>query len=146
MIPDTCFKLVENKVAHEIIDGEAVVIHFDSGNYYSMNGVSSQLWQWFVAGASRKQILDAFQSLTPEQTQSIDSFADSLVTEGVLQEVDAPPADAPAIPSHEVAFEEPKFVKYNDMQNLLLSDPIHDVDEMGWPNIAPDDGGQTQTP
>ncbi len=138
MVTDNCFKIVEHKVAHEIIDGEAVVIHFDSGNYYSMNGVSSQLWQWLAAGASRQQILDAFQELSPSQVQSIDDFAESLVKEEILQRLSSPAGDPPVVPKREVAFEEPKFVKYNDMQNLLLSDPIHDVDETGWPNMAPD--------
>jgi hypothetical protein len=140
MVPDTRFKIIDHKVAHEIIDGEAVVIHFDSGNYYSMNGVSSQVWQWLAAGASRRQILGAFRELTPEQVQSIDGFAESLVTEEVLQRLPEPTAaeSLPEVPAHTLTFEEPKFVKYNDMQNLLLSDPIHDVDEMGWPNLAPD--------
>ena len=31
-------------------------------------------------------------------------------------------------------FEAPILNKYNDMQELLLLDPIHDVDEAGWPN------------
>ena len=29
---------------------------------------------------------------------------------------------------------EPRLDKYTDMQELLLLDPIHEVDERGWPN------------
>jgi hypothetical protein len=28
--------------------------------------------------------------------------------------------------------------KYTDMEELLLLDPIHDVDETGWPNKSPE--------
>jgi hypothetical protein len=28
--------------------------------------------------------------------------------------------------------------KYSDMQELLLLDPIHDVDDAGWPKPNPD--------
>jgi hypothetical protein len=35
-------------------------------------------------------------------------------------------------------FEIPALEKYTDMEELLLLDPIHEVDETGWPNIAPD--------
>jgi hypothetical protein len=28
----------------------------------------------------------------------------------------------------------PVLNKYTDMQDLLLLDPIHEVDERGWPN------------
>jgi len=32
-------------------------------------------------------------------------------------------------------FVSPVLHKYNDMQELLAADPIHDVDGTGWPNI-----------
>jgi hypothetical protein len=31
-------------------------------------------------------------------------------------------------------FEAPELVAYTDMQELLLLDPIHEVDERGWPH------------
>ena len=30
----------------------------------------------------------------------------------------------------------PKLATYSDLQDLLLLDPIHDVDETGWPAAA----------
>jgi hypothetical protein len=135
--PDVYYKIVDAKVAHEIIDGEAIVIHFDTGNYYSLEGISSQLWQWFASQASRQQILDAFQDLQPDQIQSLDAFIESLIKEEILALVvaDAEHQSKSPLPKHEVQFQLPKFAKYNDMQNLLLSDPIHDTDETGWPNL-----------
>jgi hypothetical protein len=131
------YTITSRKVAHEIIDGEVIVIHFDSGNYYSFEGVSSQLWQWIAAGASRQQIWNAFRVLEPDQSESLDAFIDSLVKEELLEENLSGAGQEPAapLPIGEIAFESPKFAKYNDMQNLLLSDPIHDVDETGWPNL-----------
>ena len=131
------YQIIEHKVAHEIIDGEAIVIHFDSGNYYSFTGLSSQLWQWIAAGATRRQILEAFQPLTPEQIHAFDEFMDSLVAEEILAIVPAPEGRQPLspLPAGEVPFAPPAFVKYNDMQNLLISDPIHEVDETGWPHL-----------
>lgn len=134
------YRILDQKVAHEIIDGEAIVIHFDTGNYYSLGGISSQLWQWFAAGATRSQILDAFQELQGDQIERLDAFIDSLVKEEILEKnvAEAGRQPAAAIPTHALVFEAPKFSKYNDMQNLLLSDPIHDVDETGWPNMEAD--------
>jgi hypothetical protein len=131
------YRIVSQKVAHEIIDGEVIVIHFDTGDYFSMEGVSSQVWQWLAAGASRRQIRDAFRDLQPEQVESLDAFIASLVKEELIEETAGQPP-APSLPKGEVAFEAPKFMKYNDMQNLLMSDPIHDVDETGWPNLEAD--------
>ena len=31
----------------------------------------------------------------------------------------------------------PKLATYSDLQDLLLLDPIHDVDETGWPAARP---------
>jgi hypothetical protein len=35
----------------------------------------------------------------------------------------------------------PVLEKYTDMQELLLLDPIHDVEEAGWPKARPAAGG-----
>ena len=35
-------------------------------------------------------------------------------------------------------YEPPQLMKYTDMQELILLDPIHDVDEKGWPHTKPD--------
>jgi hypothetical protein len=35
-------------------------------------------------------------------------------------------------------FEAPVLNRYTDMQDLLLLDPIHEVDETGWPIQKPD--------
>jgi len=140
MKSEVYYRIIERNVAHEIIDGEAIVIHFDSGNYFSLSGISSQLWQWFVMGANRREILDALLPLEPDQVRSFDDFVDSLVEEKILEKEVAEAEGRPAavLPKYEAPFETPKFSKYNDMQNLLLSDPIHDVDETGWPNLDPD--------
>ena len=140
MEPDIYYSIVEHKVAHEIIDGEAIVIHFDTGNYYSMQGISSQMWQWFASRASRAQILGAFRDLKADQIESLDGFFDSLVKEEILEKgvASAEHRSTSPLPKRAIAFEVPTFSKYNDMQNLLLSDPIHDVDETGWPNLKAD--------
>jgi hypothetical protein len=137
MDQDFYYTIDGNKVAHEIIHGEAIVIHFDTGNYYSMDGIASQLWQWFAAGASRQQILDAFKDIQPDQIQILDAFIYDLVEEGLMEEKVADAGRQPASPlgKHEVTFESPKLARYSDMQNLLLADPIHDADETGWPNL-----------
>jgi hypothetical protein len=44
------------------------------------------------------------------------------------------------IETHAIAgsWSSPVLSIYDDMQDLLLLDPIHDVDESGWPAIKPD--------
>jgi hypothetical protein len=136
MALEPSFHVASTKVAHEIIDGEAVVIQLETGHYYGMTGISSQLWQWFAEGVSRGQIIEALAPLTPEQVGELDGFVESLVAEGILELGSGVSAAAP-LAKYGAPFEKPAFAKYNDMQNLLLSDPIHDVDETGWPHLDP---------
>jgi len=135
----TFYKILDNKVAHEIIDGEAIVIHFDTGNYYSLNGMAAKIWQWIVLGANRQQIIDAFQEIRPDQIQGLDAFFDLLATEQIIEKKEEAGEMNPAaaMPGDKIPFELPALEKYNDMQALLLSDPIHEVDETGWPKPLP---------
>lgn len=140
--PSRHYRIVEKDIAHEIIDGEAIIIHFSTGNYYSLNGIAAEVWGWIEAGATFGEIAGTFQNVSPEQHQEIEGFLDGLVTEGLLipsdetvstaRKTDRLPAPATR------PFTAPLFDKYNDMQNLLLSDPIHEVDDQrGWPHTPP---------
>ena len=77
----------------------------------------------------------------------VEGFAGRLLDAGVLRARDgtapAPAAadDAPAdAPAAKEPFRAPQIRAYTDMQDLLMIDPIHDVDETGWP-VRRDPGG-----
>jgi hypothetical protein len=42
----------------------------------------------------------------------------------------------PPVVSGRLSFTHPQLQKYTDMQELLLLDPIHEVEESGWPATA----------
>ena len=48
--------------------------------------------------------------------------------------------DAAATGGAARAFRAPVLQKFTDMQEMLLLDPIHDVDARGWPHQKSDDG------
>ena len=134
---DIRYQILEGKVAHELIDGEVIVLQFDTGYYFSLNDGAARLWQWTVDGAAWPQVLAAFDSLTPEQSAALDAFMERLVQENLVVRASGPaPVSAAVLPKGEVRFELPTMEKYGDMQDLLLSDPIHEVDEAGWPRQA----------
>jgi hypothetical protein len=37
-------------------------------------------------------------------------------------------------------FQPPLFEKFTDMEAMLLLDPVHDVDDEGWPHMPAADG------
>src|SRR6185295_12732105 len=50
LVEDDSYCVNEPSVISEVIDGETIVLNFDSGHYYSFNGSASEIWQHVAAG------------------------------------------------------------------------------------------------
>lgn len=133
-------------VASEVIDGEAVIMHLKSGKYFSAAASGGFIW----ACVDRQQPLDHIAELfvqqyaaTAEQANAaVEAFINDLLAEDLIREAsETRPAgllslaDLGGTESRKV-FTKPVLNVYSDMQDLLLLDPIHDVDEVGWPTPA----------
>jgi len=142
------FKVNTPTVTHETIDGEAVIINLDSGNYYSLVDAGSLIWALVDRGASASEVHELLQQSYQGDATDIDRGVQELLAqlqqENLIVPVDeAAAADlAGVLPStngHEKpSFNAPSLNKFSDMQELLLLDPIHDVDEAGWPKPVPE--------
>ena len=70
---------------------------------------------------------------------AVAAFADRLVSEELLVRVDdgavRPRITAVVQASERTPFMEPLIEKYEDMQDLLMLDPIYEVDFAGWPVV-----------
>ena len=126
------YKIPESKVAHELMEGEVIVIHFASGSYFSLNGSAASIWQWIADGADRQQIVDSFEKISDDQAREVDAFLEQLVALDILKK-DATPRPASTVSFARIPYTKPAAESYQDMSDLLLIDPIHDVDETGWP-------------
>ena len=141
------FRVNTPTVTHETIDGEAVIINLDSGNYYSLVDAGSLIWALVDRGASASEVQDLLQQSFQGDATDIDRGVQELLAqlqqENLIVPVDGAAADlAGVLPSsngHEKpSFNAPSLNKFSDMQELLLLDPIHDVDEAGWPKPVPE--------
>jgi len=140
------FKPNAPAVVSEIIDGEAVIMHLKSGSYYSTEHVGSQIWTWIEQGLSRAEMLERMAERYPVARQdlatSLDSFIAELVAQDLVREtavdpVATPTSDPASVNGAAQPFAAPVLNVYSDMKDLLLLDPIHDVDEIGWPIQKP---------
>lgn len=136
------FKINRPKVIDEAFDDEVVVINFDTGSYYSLSGVAADIWGLIGAGATAGETVDAVARRYTGSRPDIEAGVESLIAE--LERENLIVADAaggayakPAPAAEKRAFEAPRLDKYTDMQELILLDPIHEVDETGWPNSKP---------
>ncbi len=134
-----CFINAQDAV-HESLDGEVVIVNLKNGRYYSLVDSASEIWQLIVDGQASQQIeshLKAKYRCPDGLTPMLADFLQRLHGEGlILLEADAeeviaevsPPAASDAPP-----FPVPELTMHNDMEGLLLLDPIHEVSEQGWP-------------
>src|SRR5579871_4311260 len=126
----------EPAVVGEVIAGEAIVINLDSGNYYSMEGSASYIWEQVIAGADVATIAQALaqnEGAEPDLDKVVQAFVDRLLQEALIRfEQVAPVLTTPS--SFSARYTPPKLNVFTDMQSLLLLDPIHQVDSAGWPH------------
>jgi len=135
-------KINTPNVVYEIIDGEAVIVNMANGKYYSIDKVGADIWDLIGNGASLDQIIGRLSNLYQGNRDTIESSIKRLIAEMQEENLIVPKEDddspgftlPPGTSRQEAQFEEPVLHKYTDMEELLLLDPIHDVDETGWPN------------
>lgn len=132
-------RLNEPAVCHETIDGEVVVVDFDTGDYYSMVGPAALIWAAVAKGASVAQVWARLGLRDCGARQRAADFIGELAAAGLIvatgeEVVGGDEAEAPEAAD----FGAPVMQKFSDMQELLMADPLHDVDEFGWPSRRPD--------
>ncbi len=139
------FRINQPAVIAEVIDGEAIIVNLDSGAYYSLRGSACAIWELFAQQLTAAEVtatLTARYAGSPAVIEAgVKTLLDELVGEQLLTPAaDGLPASLPPSANGHAAhppFEPPMLEKFTDMADLLLLDPIHEVDEMGWPHAAP---------
>jgi hypothetical protein len=142
------FNINRPDVVHETIDGETVIVNLENGIYYSLRKSGVDVWNLIETGANFEElislILDRYDGSPEEIRNAINELLVVLQREGLVQvsttKRTISQAPQPLTGGEKVKFEAPILEKYSDMQELLLLDPIHEVDEDGWPHKAQEDG------
>lgn len=149
------YRVNTSQVINEVIDGEAIMINLATGSYYSLDRVGAEVWALVEASMSvdgiaaelgrrydaapddiRRGLEDLLQHLSSEQlvVPCVDGEADSAADAAATPET----ATGPRQP-----FQPPRLEKFTDMQDLILLDPVHEVDSRGWPHL-PDEHSATR--
>jgi hypothetical protein len=141
------YRINQPAVIAEIIDSEAIIVNLDSGAYYSLRDSACTIWNLLVQGYTPIEVVTGMQAEYTGDTESMRSGVEALLAEllaeALLVPVEPMPAAVPAFDTNgDTAGVLPQFLpplmeKFTDMADLLLLDPIHEVDTMGWPHAAP---------
>ena len=145
------FKINTPKVILESFEDEIVLVNLDNGNYYSIDKIGEEIWRELEKGSSDSDISmgirKKYQGNLQEIIDAVQAFIEELQKEELIlpamkSEVggDREPGEkeAPEANKEKSAFEPPVLHRYTDMQDLIMLDPIHEVDESGWPSVKPD--------
>jgi hypothetical protein len=123
------------RLAADVFDGEYIIANLDTGLYYSVQGAAVSLLH-SLPYSSADQIINVFSEAFPENAEAITGELTTIFQELISQDIikqdegilleNGPECTAPGdyVPG--------RFNRYADMQDLLMLDPIHDVDENGW--------------
>ena len=138
------FRINRPNVVSESFESEVVIVNLDSGCYFSLLGSATTLWLQLERNAMTIKSAEAILQQTYDCTGvnvagEISSFLSKLFKEDLIVAEDLESAlDSPSpeqIP-HKKPFEPPILETFTDLQDILLLDPVHDVDDAGWPVAA----------
>ena len=140
------FRVNQPDVVFEVFNDEIVIINLASGTYYSLDQSGAEIWQLLQQGATCPAIVAKIAATYALKYKEIELPVEKFLTELIQEKLITP--NGASTQAHTQAssmalgdpsssgrrhFTPPSLNKYTDMQDLLLLDPIHDVDAQGWP-------------
>jgi hypothetical protein len=126
-------------VISEPMEDELVVINLDNGCYYCLNKTATLLWNQLEQGCSINQAAQQTAQIYGNEEAMVladyVSFIERLIKEQLIRVAEGGSINGISFnQGQDKAYRMPNFVKYSDMQEMLLLDPIHEVSEAGWPH------------
>jgi hypothetical protein len=140
------FQVNNPRVMHETIEGEVILINLDTGTYYSLRDAGALVWRGVEQHADEEEIVAGlertYSGAVAEMRETVTALLDELRQEQLISPFDSEVTAGPDFDSLGVGggpFRPPVLEKHTDMQDLILIDPVHQVDARGWPHRAPED-------
>lgn len=138
----TCLA-ISPAINHERLEDEVIAINLETGAYYAIQAAGADCWSVAAAGGGLEAMVQAlvgrFEVDEARARADAESFIASLLSSGLASAVEEMPSSDWALPPREprAPYTPPELQGFEDLEDLLLIDPIHEVDEAGWPLPAP---------
>jgi len=131
----TNYKLNDEKMFADIADKTAIIINTETGVYYGMNNLGTEIYTNLVNGVPSEKILEKLMEWDSSSKEFFDEYMDFIIKNEIVV-VSSIENDAELKIDENTAKDDnyhPKAAEYMDAQELLLADPIHEVkEEEGW--------------
>lgn len=120
----TQFRPVEH-AAGKVMDGELVVINFNSGLYYSSMGVGTAIWQLMEAGQSLGAIAATIARDTGIALEivgaDVGGFMEQLLSAGVIEASEVPVSAV--VVEYSGVYASPTLTSFHDLEQSVALDP-----------------------
>jgi hypothetical protein len=128
------FKIKSPPTVMEIIDGEAIMINAEKGTYYNLSPQATLILESLLNTNNLDEI-SSFNNLESDVIHCIERMINTLITEDILISIEKKESNTEPSKLTIKNFEKDIVLTvYDDMQDMLLLDPIHEADEVvGWP-------------
>src|ERR1700746_2628178 len=137
----TAYVANSSSVVYEKFDEEAVLINVETGVYFSLRGSAPRIWALLQSPSTLDGIVLQMGATESGAREAIEAFLGELVAQSCVltrqvEEIEIVGSPAPAGAAD--AFEPPILQAFSDLQELIVVDPVHEVDARdGWPHRPP---------
>lgn len=135
----------EPNVISETMGDETIIVDLASGHYFSLREANVDVWECLERGCDEDEIVGVLsERYAPGEGDlgvSVAGVVAQLREEGLVvpRTEEAGPEEVPAPRPREgdrKPLSLPPIAKFTDMQDIILLDPVHEVDARGWPHAA----------
>lgn len=132
------------ELAAEQFEDGLVIINFLTGRYFSMNSTAEAVWALLEHGCSAETVAARLaehcgvgESDGARLHADLEAFFAQLVQERlVCRDGASTVSPAGTLVAGPIPYEPPHVEVFEDLADLILLDPIHDVNEqLGWPAV-----------
>jgi hypothetical protein len=138
---------VQEYVSHERLDGEVIAIDTRSGAFFNFGQSAADCWTLLVNCypiENWSAILNLKYGSGP--FDGINEFVQNCLEYELVKIVNPQNCNVPinmsasALPDDHTRtiWETPEIMRFDDLQDLIKIDPIHDTSTFGWPSVASD--------
>jgi Coenzyme PQQ synthesis protein D (PqqD) len=138
------YRVNSPQVISETVGGETIIVNLASGHYFSLQGTAVDVWEGVERGASAETIVleleQRYDAADGEIEAAVRKLLDEFVAAELLVADGNDTGSAPAATQQDAGerapFVAPSFTTFTDMQDIILLDPVHEVDTRGWPHAS----------
>ena len=123
---------VSSSIFHEAFKNELIIIDTKSGKYFQITGSGIITFKNILKGLSYVQLFDFFNFISKYQIKNMHNFLNVLKTSKIIKLTKR--INLPTLISKKQKYFMTKIMMFNDMKDILINDPIHDIPKKSsWP-------------